>query len=103
MDYLPSILIGFAGLLMVLSLRGRRAQAAQTTCARSKSWSVLPFFVPPLITGGPMFIAVPAALYALKEPAAPAQFASFAFGGGVRLTREVDSLRATVEAGKDDA
>lgn len=116
MDYLPSILITFAGLLMVLFLRGCRHKTDPATSSRPKSWSILPFFVPPLITGGPMFIAIPAALYALKEPAAPAQFAYFAFGGGaglgiglalmfailMRLTREIDSLRATIEAGAQD-
>lgn len=110
-EHLPSILIAFVGLLMVLFLRGRRARAAQTPRTRGKSWSVLLFFVPLLITGGPMFIAIPAALYAMDEPTAPVGFAYFAFAGGAALSvglslmfgiimrqmREIDSLRTLVE------
>ncbi len=115
MDYLPSILIASVGLLMVLFLRGHRRQPAPTMRARSKSRAFLLFLIPPLITGAPMFNAVPAALYAMKEPAAPAQFAYLAFGGGaglgiglalmftiiMRLTREIDRLREIVEAGAE--
>ncbi|MFC1526104.1 hypothetical protein ACFL6X_04750 [Candidatus Latescibacterota bacterium] len=47
--------------------------------------SRLSFVVAPLITGGPMFIAIPASMYALKEPSAPSFFALAAWGGALGL------------------
>ena len=46
---------------------------------------LLPFALPPLITGGPAFIAMPASLYALLDPSAPALLALMAWAGGVML------------------
>ena len=46
---------------------------------------ILPFALPPLITGCPMFIAIPAAAYAISDPTVTPYLAVMAFAGGVGL------------------
>ena len=45
----------------------------------------LRFLLPPLITGGPMFVALPTALIIARDPEAPAFFFFFTLGGGLAL------------------
>ena len=44
------------------------------------------FAMPPLLTGGPMFIALPAGLYAVQSESVPNAFFLMALGGGLGLT-----------------
>jgi len=45
----------------------------------------LAFALPPLITGGPAFIAMPASLYALREESVASGMAILAWAGGAML------------------
>jgi len=45
----------------------------------------LTFLLPPLITGGPMFIAIPASLYAMESPEI-SSYAFMALAGGAGLS-----------------
>ncbi len=49
------------------------------------SKNLLPFCIPPLITGGPMFIAMAASLFAIQTESVPVLFVFMAFGGGLGL------------------
>ncbi len=67
----------------------------------------LPFLLPPLITGGPMFLALPIAAAVMNDPTVPPVFVFLAFGGAVllgfglaglfvlvsRQQRQIDELR----------
>ena len=61
----------------------------QSTMKNSKAieWMKrnLTFLMPPLITGGPMFIAIPAAQYAIADPSVSSYLALSAFAGGAGL------------------
>lgn len=48
--------------------------------------SALSFMLPPLITGGPMFIAIPASLYAIKSPDVPLFIVLMSYVGGLCLS-----------------
>lgn len=53
---------------------------------RKLAGSILPFLLPPLITGGPMFIAIPAILYPMENSNVSSYLAVMAFAGGAGLS-----------------
>ena len=112
MEFLGFALITVVGFLIVLLSRRRKQGDKQTGDGKSARWSLLAFFIPPLITGGPLFIAIPASMYALKNPDVSAYLGLMAFAGGVGLSigvglmfllllrqgREIVHLRGLVES-----
>lgn len=46
---------------------------------------VVPFVLPPMITGGPMFLAIPVAAVLLRDPEVPSFLVYLVFGGAVLL------------------
>ena len=106
-----ALVVGIGFMLMFLRRRGGHCpvEAGQDG---STLWQVLPFCVPPLITGGPMFVALTTAMCVLNDPDVPSKFALFAFAGGaglgiglvivfgivMRQGREIARLRGLIEA-----
>ena len=83
MESVAPALIAALGFLLVVALRRRRgACAANPGDDRSVARRILPFFLPLLITGGPGFIALPAAFAAHSVSSA---MYYFALAGGVGL------------------
>ena len=85
MEFLGYAVITVVGFLLVLLTRRRRQDNEQAGDGTSTKRSILPYLIPPLITGGPMLLAIPASLYALKDPGVPASLGHMAFAGGVGL------------------
>lgn len=48
--------------------------------------AISPFLLPPMITGGPMFIAIPAFAYAVKSPDIPPFLVIMPLVGGLALS-----------------
>ena len=85
MEFLGYAVITVVGFLLVLLTRRRRQDNKQAGDGTSTKRSILPYLIPPLITCGPMLLAIPASLYALKDPGVPASLGHMAFAGGVGL------------------
>lgn len=83
-----AILAGLIAIRVVVqaAMRGRRTSGFLK--------SLLPFVVPPLVTGGPMLIAIPACMYALREPSVPGAFVLMAFGGAAALALGLGAMFA---------
>ena len=60
--------------------------AVQSPGAKGLMKNALPMLVPPLVTGGPLFIAIAAASYPVEGPEVSPFFVYAAFGGGVALS-----------------
>jgi hypothetical protein len=80
---------------VVIVLVGLRV-VIQVVVRRSVFWrrlpSILPFCLPPLLTGGPMFIAFPAMFYVVRDPSAPSFLFILALGGGLGLALGLTGL-----------
>ena len=57
MEFLGFAVIVVVGFLLVLRSRRGKQDDKQTGDETSARWNLLPFFIPPLITGGPMLLA----------------------------------------------
>ncbi len=85
MEFLGFAVIVVVGFLLVLRSRRGKQDDKQTGDGVSARWRTLPLIIPPLITGGPMLLAIPASMYALKDPGVSAYLALMAFAGGAGL------------------
>ena len=89
MDY--ESISGLAAVLVVLVvLRIIVQRALKNPKVSAVLKTVLPFVVPPLIFGGPMFIALPASMYSIKE--GPPFLGMAAFAGALALSLGVGAM-----------
>lgn len=60
--------------------------AVQNPRAKGRLQSALPMILPPLVAGGPLFIAIAAASYPVESPEVSPFLVYAAFGGGIALS-----------------
>ena len=85
MDHLTSTIQVLAIVAALIVLRIVVQRVRQRPAGGGVLKALWPFTIPPLITGGPGFIAWAASFYALRDPSAPRYIALLAWAGGVML------------------
>ena len=82
MNYVMEALRVLAILAALIAFRFIIQAVMNNPKRRKLMGAVVPFLIPPLITGGPMFIAIAASMYPVHSPDVSPFFAYAAFGGG---------------------